>query len=73
MSEFYRDYEHPIIARLARKAVEYRQQDPFEMVPETGRAGAELIPAWWKYQGAAATFIAMMMEWERIKTEEQQP
>lgn len=59
MARFYRDYGDPEVERLARACCSYWGQDPDEPVQETGY-DETTVPRWWKYQGEACQFIAMM-------------
>lgn len=57
--QFYRDFARRDVMHLARAICVEMQEDPDEMVPETGYPNAGLIPRWWRYQFDALKFIAL--------------
>lgn len=59
MVGFYRDYKIPEVERLARAIAAKRGWRPDDLVPESGYANSDSIPAWWKFQDDALNYIAM--------------
>lgn len=61
-TQIYFNYEDPQVERLARAIVVKRGYDPDELVQDSGYPDSVKIPAWWKYQDYALSFIAMTEE-----------
>ena len=59
MREFYRDFRVPEVEKLAKAAARAHGYADDAVVPETGYDNSRAVPAWWKFQSDALTYIAM--------------